>query len=410
MARRCWRWLAPVTDPGDVAGVRWQIPPRIQDTLLVSVLLAADVVTFNPEERYPSVPFAVDVLLVVLQTLPLAFRRRWPGTVLAVMVAALGARLLLHSHMSIALLGLFVAIYAVGAYGSERTRVAAAAVTAVAFAVGLAELAFAASLLGEVVFLAPGVLFGAALVGGDNMRTRRKYLGMLEARARSLAADRERQAEQAVAAERAKIAREVHDLVAHHLSAIAVQARAASGSAGQHPGRAENALRAITAASDQALAEMRQLLGMLRDAHARAEDRPEAPALTPPPTLADIGQLLSEHRALGQPLQVTVTGRPRGVPELVSLSAYRIVQEALTNVRRHAPGADTMVAIGYGERELEIQVQDEGRPGVRPATDSGGYGLAGMRERAALLGGELTAGPTPEGGFAVYARLPAGHS
>jgi signal transduction histidine kinase len=211
-----------------------------------------------------------------------------------------------------------------------------------------------------------------------------------------------RQAEQAVTAERARIARELHDIVAHHLSVVVLQA-AGARAVGQ---ATEGTLEKIENSGRQALTEMRRLLGMLREAD-------EEPALAPQPGLGELPTLAESVRAAGLPVHLVVDDNDAALPTAVDVSAYRIVQEALTNVLKHAGSARAVVSIGYVEDAVTIEVTDDG-PGA-PDTSlvwaeaiQGGRGLTGMRERVALFGGELLAGPRPDGGFTVRARLPVG--
>ena len=207
----------------------------------------------------------------------------------------------------------------------------------------------------------------------------------------------ERQAEQAAAAERARIARELHDIVAHHLSVIVLQAAGARAS-----GRAAGpTLEKIENSGRQALAETRRLLGVLRDTDLET-------GLAPQPGIGELDVLAASVRAAGLPVRLVIDGDPAAVPAAVDVSVYRIVQEALTNVLKHAGQACADVTIGCAEEAVTIEVTDDGTrpPGNRTQAD--GHGLAGMRERAAIFGGEFHAGPRPGGGFAVRARLPLG--
>ena len=259
--------------------------------------------------------------------------------------------------------------------------------------------------------LSPRVLLGGEILGGTwflvveivvfwmagvFVRVRRQAAAL----ARHNAA-LQRQAEQAAAAERARIARELHNIVAHHLSVVVLQAAGARAS-GQH---ADRALEKIEHSGRQALTEMRRLLGMLHEPGEEAE-------LTPQPNLGELPALAESVRAAGLPVRLVVDGDGMAVPAAVGVSAYRIVQEALTNVLKHAGAARAVVSIGYLDDAVTIEVTDDGTGPLVPvgpglaASAADGRGLAGMRERAALFGGELRAGPEPGGGFTVRARLP----
>jgi signal transduction histidine kinase len=241
------------------------------------------------------------------------------------------------------------------------------------------------------------VYFGGAWVLGRALRRRRLATVELRDRAARLEREREERARAAVAEERGRIARELHDVIAHSMSVIVVQAGAAEQILEHDPARAREALRSIRRAGNDALEEMRRLLGILRH-----ED--EELTLAPQPSIARLDELLGQARAGGLPVELVVDGQPRQLAPGVELAAYRIVQEALTNSRKHARAASAQVTVRYAPDALELDVVDNGRP-ARPSGGTG-HGLVGMRERAALYGGVLEAGARPEGGFAVHARLP----
>ena len=256
------------------------------------------------------------------------------------------------------------------------------------------------TLLGGQVQGGTGYLAGEILVfwlAGVFVRGRRQAAA-LAARNAAL----QRQAEQAVTAERARIARELHNIVAHHLSVVVLQAAGARAS-----GRAsDRTLEKIEHSGRQALTEMRRLLGMLREPD-------EEPELNPQPGLGEVPALAESVRAAGLPVRLVIDGDEAALPAAVDVSAYRIVQEALTNVLKHAGCAHAEVRVCYVEDAVTIEVTDDG-PGLDAAdpvwaeATQGGRGLTGMRERVALFGGDLRAGPRPDGGFTVRARLPAG--
>ena len=307
---------------------------------------------------------------------------------------------------------LAVASYALGAHASLRRAVAGLVV-----AVPGLTIYTLASHPKELGVLTIRILFGGQTLGapwflavelavlwlvGVFVRVRRQAAALAEHNAAL-----QRQAEQAVAAERARIARELHDIVAHHLSVVVLQAAGARAS-GQPPGRA---LEKIEDSGREALNEMRRLLGMLRGPG-------EEPDLTPQPGLGELPALADSVRAVGLPVRLVVDGEGAAVPVAVSVSAYRIVQEALTNVLKHAGSAHAEVIVGCADDAVTIDVTDDGvalqgalvpaEPAGEGQAQAGGRGLTGMRERAALFGGELLAGPRPGGGFAVRARLPIG--
>jgi signal transduction histidine kinase len=253
----------------------------------------------------------------------------------------------------------------------------------------------------------------SAWVLGDSMGYRRAYSAALEERAARAERERDAQAQIAAAAERARIARELHDVIAHNLSVMVAQADGGAYAFAATPERSRQALAEIGRTGRQALSEMSSLLGVLRT------DPEATPPLAPAPEAAEIGQLVTQAREAGMRVSHTVAGPVRPLPGGLSLAAYRIVQEALTNVRKHAgPRAAVEVTIRYSQHDLLVRVADDG-PGPAPAAglprydagpkapaDQTGHGLAGMRERAAMYGGTVQAAPRPAGGFEVTARLP----
>jgi signal transduction histidine kinase len=219
----------------------------------------------------------------------------------------------------------------------------------------------------------------------------------LEQRAEALEHEHDAQAKQAVADERLRIAQELHDVVAHSMGVIAVQAGVGAHVIDKDPAEAKKSLEAISTTSRSTLTEMRRLLGVLRaDEHG---------AYQPAPGLADIDRLVADIDAAGIPVTLTIDGTRDDVPPGVDLTAYRIVQEALTNVLKHAGTARAAVVIGYQPGALRLEIADDGR-GVNGRATDGGHGLLGMRERVGVYGGSLVAGPAPGGGFRVVAELP----
>jgi signal transduction histidine kinase len=247
--------------------------------------------------------------------------------------------------------------------------------------------------LGEMTVLSAVILTAAAALGGRREAQRR----LAEQQRIS---DDER-ARRALLEERARIARELHDVVAHHMSVIAIQAEAAPYRVPDPPEELASSFATIRASATEGLRELRRVLGVLRADGAAGDPAPQ-------PDLGRLDELVAGVAAAGLAVTTTVTGDPRPLPPGVELSAYRIVQEALSNVLRHANGSDVRVEVVYRPAALELRVRN-GPPPVPPAPSPGaGHGLPGMRERAAMLGGELAAGPGPDGGYAVAAVLPAG--
>jgi signal transduction histidine kinase len=343
---------------------------------------------------------AAAVALVVAQSLPLVWRRRAPLTVS--LVTGLGtAAYGLAPYPDLAMpipLGGVVGMYSVAAWGSREAALLAGAVAAVVVVVVMSMPRTDADLV-DAAF-ASLALAGAWLLG-DRARVQRALAAELAERAVRLERERAGEAQRAVASERARIARELHDVVAHHVSMMVVQAEAGPVAVEGDPGRAAGAFEAIAATGRQALVEMRRLLGVLRG------DGDQAPSLAPQPGLADVGSLVEQVGRAGLRVELVVEGTEAPLPAGVDLSAYRIVQEALTNAVKHAGPGRARVLVRYGEHDLEVQVRDEGGLGLaRPAGRRPGQGLVGMRERVNLFGGELRAGPGPGGGFTVDARLP----
>jgi signal transduction histidine kinase len=237
----------------------------------------------------------------------------------------------------------------------------------------------------------------AAWFWGDGLRSRRAYLAGLEERARYLEETREEEARRRVADERFRIARDLHDVIAHSIASINVQAGSAIHVMDRRPEQARESLLAIKKASGEALAELRSTVGVMR------EDDSAAPR-APTPSLDCLDPLLESAAHAGLPVQVGVRGEPRPLPSAVDVAGYRIVQESLTNVVRHAHAHEATVTLEYGPEFVEVAVTDDGRNGA--AGGEAGHGIAGMRERAETVGGRVEAGPRFSGGFRVWARLP----
>ena len=254
-------------------------------------------------------------------------------------------------------------------------------------------------LVGAVIY---GLMISPMLIAwilGDSMQYRRAYYVSLEDKANRLERERDQQAQIAAAAERARIARELHDVVAHNVSVMVVQAEGASYALNSSPEQTRQALGNIAQTGRSALAEMRRLLGVLRTEDGGADRAPQ-------PGVGQLEDLLEQVRSAGLPVDLAVQGIPVELPQGVALATYRIVQESLTNTRKHGgPQVSARVALSYREDELRMTITDNGR-GAHAPTDGMGNGMIGMRERAALYCGVLTAGPLPGGGYEVEAVLP----
>jgi signal transduction histidine kinase len=346
---------------------------------------------------WPQVP------VTALMTGAVVMRRRSPAAAFAVAALA-GLWELLTTNPSGADVALLILLYTVAAYRPRQLSIPALITCLTG---GVAALLFwtPAPVGGPVLdrVLGGGALFGGtcllAWVLGDSMRYRRGYYAALEDRAARLEAERDALAKVAAAAERARIARELHDVIAHHVSVMVVQADGARYALRSDPATTQNALVAISGTGRQALSEMRRLLGVLRTA---GENQA---ALAPVPGLGELRELLDQARTAGLAVSYTLTGTPRELPEGAELAAYRVVQESLTNTRKHAGlAAAAAVTLRYEPEGLTVEVTDDGM--AAPAGDGGGHGLAGMRERIEMYGGSVQAGPLPAGGFRVLARLP----
>jgi signal transduction histidine kinase len=366
----------------------------------LAVLFQIEVWTIDPShppgdvgsDVFSSTERAVAGAAGLVLALSLAWRRRAPLIVLAVAIAAsvvANFAVVLDAATTPAV-ALVVAVYSVGAH-AERVRewIGLAGVAAVIGANAAVEFS-----LGNLLFIA--MILGGAWLAGRAMRFRRERERTLERLTVDLEREREEKARAAVAEERVRIARELHDVVAHAISVIVLQARGGRRSLATDPAEARVALNTIEEMGTQALAEMRRLLGMLR-----RDD--EEIALAPQPSLRHLDTLAVQMREAGLPVDLSVEGEPIELPPGVDLSAYRIVQEALTNALKHAGPATARVVVRYGKDDLELEIADTG-PGAA-ASDGEGHGLVGMRERVSLYGGRLEAGPRDGGGFAVRARL-----
>src|SRR3954469_23885282 len=346
-------------------------------------------------------PAWVNAVGAVGSTLPIALRRRWPlGAVLAVGGAvvfqeALNGDLLENTISPIVSYPLVV--YGVAAYcGRRRAFVGLVVALVLVWVVVLIE---DHSMGGDFVFTAL-LVFGPWLVG--RIVAARGELAMeLRDKADRLEREQEKQSQLAVAHERARIARELHDVVAHNVSVMVVQAAAARRMIDHDTEKAKEALGSVEQTGRSALKEMRRMVGMLGQAD-------EELALAPQPSVDELEWLIERAREAGLDVQLTIEGEKKRLESGVDLSAFRIVQEALRNTLKHAGPARAQVKLKYGDHDVEVDVSDNGR-GVRPPAENGavtGHGLLGMRERVAMLGGEIEAGYRKDGGFGVHAKLP----
>jgi signal transduction histidine kinase len=346
----------------------------------------------------------------VAASLPVAVRRLWPLPVLAVVTVAVSVLTAIGRAELTSDLMLGMAIYMAAVRLPRPVSVATLVAVEATILAGL--LTAAATAHAQNVMLHSMLAAAAMWFVGAGVRERRRYQAGLAAQAAEHRRAETERGRHALQEERLRIARELHDILAHSLSVVTVQAGVGRRVGAAHPAEALRALSAVEEASRGALDELRHILGLLRGDDGPglpglAGQPPREPALTPAPGLRDLGDLAAMVGSAGTPVSLSVTGEADQVTPAAGLTAYRIVQEALTNVVRHAPGAQAAVRVGIGPAGVRIRVTDTGRTVPAPAGDGpGGHGIAGMRERAAVFGGTLDAGPLPGGGFQVLAFLP----
>jgi signal transduction histidine kinase len=375
----------------------------------------------GPKEQIAAVPIVLALCTVV------ALRRRAPEKMLVLATGAGVAQVVTHVGVGPSDFAMLVIVFTVASRNirwASRFALAGAMV-----APTIATLRWpnprenlGAAILGDVFMT---VTFLLAWVLGDSLRTRRAYYAQLEERATRLEKEREAQTKIAAAAERARIARELHDVVAHNVSVMVVQADGAAYVLDSAPAQAKQALETISGTGRQALAEMRRLLGVLRTGergeggeHGERGERGTgtgkegAGEYGPQPGVGQLSELIEQVRGAGLDVNYAIEGTPRPLPSSIELTAYRVVQEALTNSRKHGgPGVGATVRLAYGADELSLLAEDDGRGAQRDmyeegGTDGLGHGLIGMRERVGMVGGSLETGPRPGGGFRITAVLP----
>jgi signal transduction histidine kinase len=390
-----------------------RLQPRTFDRLLVGVLLFVGLINallelrFAERDRaYPffthsglAIPILVGIALLLVQVFPLLWRRSHPSLVLLLVAGAFGARLLLGFSPGIAGFGLLVAMYSVAAYELGVRRLFVLVVAGLGFVAGFVVFAVTGNPRSFAITV-PSLFFVAAWLIGDYLQTRRAYVEELEERAARLERERDQDRRLAADEERTRIARELHDVVAHDVSVIAIQAGAARAVQATRPEAAAQALGLIETTARDTLIELNRLLGVLRGSNGAAADR------RPQPGIGQLAGLVEELRAAGLEVDARVEGEARLLPPAVDLSAYRIVQEATTNVLKHARARRVDIRVQYAETMLALDIRDDGAGNGADPGSSAGHGLIGMRERVALFGGELRAERNPAGGFSVHARLP----
>ncbi|MEU3247176.1 histidine kinase [Streptomyces sp. NPDC006875] len=438
---------SPFLGRARVGVARWSALSVVERDAVCTLLLAP--VVFAPVTArigaefgdLPQRPYDLaGVLLALALWLPLVLRRRWPGICLGLVAGAFAVHELLGCPQTLASWGLYIALYSFGAHGTRADG----------------------ARLGPVAAVATGlyVMFALGLYGrGSPQRTTDYVLIYLvligcwgtgrAVRARRAAETEQRRlgVEAAMVRERARIARELHDVVTHHVTAMVVQADAAQYLLADAPDRVAVGLEAISDSGRHALTDLQDLLGVLKasggapadggatdggatdggatdggatdggSANGGAADG--GPAGRRTPALGRLGDLVEQTRAAGQPVRLTESGERRPLATAVELAAYRVVQETLTNALKHAPGHRTDVQVRYGRAEIEVEVTTEGTPAAPagpaasgsprsgPLVRGGGHGLLGLRERVGVFGGELLSGTRPDGGFRVHARIPS---
>lgn len=379
-----------------VARVRRTLSPTVVDVIFAGALF----VLLSAAERWeigaePWRVLPVQIGLIV----PLVWRRRAPELVFGCMAAAAFAQWSAGLRLP-ADVTLLVALYTVAAYRGRRATLLAFG--ALESGILLATASWSADGQGTTSFVSLSAMTVAATVIGTNMRGRREQLAVLKDRAVRLERERDTQARLAVAGERARIAREMHDIVTHNLSVMVALADGAVFAQERAPERATAAMRQVSATGRQAITDMRRFLGVLR-----ADERDAL--LHPMPGIAQLDALAGQVRAAGLPTRLEVSGEPSAAPAAAQLTVYRLVQEALTNTLKHAPaGARADVRVACAPDTLTVIVTDDGAGAAAAPPDPArapGHGLPGMRERAAAYGGRLTAGPLPAGGWHVSAVL-----
>ncbi|MEV0999063.1 sensor histidine kinase [Nonomuraea sp. NPDC050202] len=387
---------------------------RLHDTVLAGVVAAASVALFalyGPDrlqaEGIPvegmRQPDVFGALLLVAASAPVAVRRRWP---LSALCAGLVPETLLNGlgyGTGMSSLAGIVLLYSVASYRGLAIALAGLVLSLVTYLAGAVSAPVRVGGASEYVVTA--VVLVAVWGAGRSLRLRRAYLEELKDRAARLERAHAADTRAARAEERSRIARELHDVVAHHVSVMTVQAAAARRVLASDPDLAREALSAIEHTGRLAMTEMRNIVGVLRT-DTRADARAE---LGPQPGVRDLPSLVEQMREAGLPTRLLVTGEPVPLPAGVDLAAYRLVQEGLTNSLRHAgAGAEAVVTVRYEPYELDVRVEDDGKGPAQEMelSSPSGHGLVGIRERVALYGGILNIGPLPGGGFEVRARLP----
>jgi len=367
---------------------------RLLDVLTLAPLALLSLATADRLTPWPAA-----IVLTAAMFLPLLWRRSHPREVFAIIALVCFVQWLAGVMAFPGNFAILIALYSVAAQCAGLWSVAAWLICEF----GLVLVIYSARPSPWSAFITSSVFVSSIWLAGLYANTRRRYVESLVERAERAERERDQQARIAAAAERARIARELHDVVAHNVSVMIVQADGAAYAIDTDPEQARLAMQAVARTGRQALAEMRRLVGVLRqDAGNPAEE------YAPQPGIDQLTDLIKQVNDSGLPVEFTVDGTPQDLPEGKQLAIYRIIQEALTNTLKHGgPGARATVEVTYGADEIVLRITDDGRGAAAPQAE-GGHGLIGMRERAAMYGGTVTAGPRPGGGFQVVARFPVG--
>jgi signal transduction histidine kinase len=386
-----------------------QAHPLVGDSVIAVFIAAFELLSLidMPDGVHPVVFWVVGSGLLA----PLVIRRRKPVLSAYLVIAAAFAQLLTHAStdsahvhdavVRISDVALGISLYTLVAYAGRWHAVRYAALLVVGTVVwGFWRIGIHDG--GPIAMIVVAITFALCWVLGEFVGARRAYQNEVEQRLALLETERDQQARIAVGRERARIARELHDVVAHAVSVIVVQADGAAYAVRRNPELAERAVQTISATGREALTELRRLLGVLRSEDGRDVDR------MPQPGAGSLADLAERVRGVGLPVELTVTGELDDLPAGVGLGIYRIVQESLTNTYRHAGPSEATVRLAYEPGELRVSVEDDGRGAGSTFAGGTGHGLSGMRQRALALGGTFDAGPRPGGGFRVTATLPTG--
>jgi signal transduction histidine kinase len=377
------------------------VDPSTVDWFWALAFLVAIEIEIPVGGRFDSGSFLTQLSALAV-TLPLAWRRREPVVATTVLTAGVVLQFGLHDDaLGTGLTAAVVVVWSAARHGKRREATASLgiAIGGMWAAAALPPTSGAAYIVGDAIW-GSGLMAGAWGLGRA-FRNRKLSAHALEQRADQLEREQEERARLAVADERGRIARELHDIVAHNVSTMVVQAGAGKRVLDRDPGKAREAFASIETSGRRALAEMRRLLGILRT------DR-EGLALAPQPGLASLDGLIDQVRDAGLPVELTVIGQPQPLSSGVDVSAYRIIQEGLTNTIKHAGPAHAEVVVRYEDGDLDLEILDDGRGAAESAANGArkGHGLVGMQERVNLYGGTLETGSRRSGGYAVRARLP----